>query len=116
MYLYVQSKLGALQFNDVDVSPLDGTYTARGRLPIFLQLIWDERGLFSGRFKACFPGKPGNEISDAVMSAGLESLGTTRCVSSVGVEYVLAPFTPRGGSAALLTCARGRKTQSLIRA
>ena len=60
------------------------------------------------------PGRPGDEVSDAVMSAGMESLGTTRCVSSVEVENVLAPFTPRGGSAALLTCARGRKTQLLI--
>ena len=50
------------------------------------------------------------------MSASVEPLGATRCVSPIGVENVLALLTPRGGSAALLTRARGRETHALAKA
>ena len=32
--LYVQPELGALRFNDVYISPVDGSDTARGRSPL----------------------------------------------------------------------------------
>ena len=47
MYLDVQPELRALWFNDVDISPVDGANTARGRLAILLHLVRDEHGLLS---------------------------------------------------------------------
>ena len=46
--LDVQPELGALRFNDVNVSSVDGSDTARGRLPVLLELIRDKHGLLSG--------------------------------------------------------------------
>ena len=108
--LYVQPELGALRLNDVNVSPVDGTHTARGRLSILLELIWDEHGLFRCGCESCLPGKFGDEISNAIMSASVKPLGATRRVSSVGVENVWALLALRGGSATLLSRARGRIT------
>ena len=71
MNLHIQPKLGALRFDDVNVSPVDGAHAARGRLPILLELIWDEHGLLSGCCKSCLPGKFGDQISDAIMSASM---------------------------------------------
>ena len=57
MDLDVQPELGALWFNDVNISPVDGSNTARGRLAILLDLVWDEHGLLSSGSQASLPGK-----------------------------------------------------------
>ena len=67
--LHVQPKLRALWFDDVYISPVNGSHTARGRLTILLDLIGDEHGLLSGGRQACLPGKFGNEVSNAIMSS-----------------------------------------------
>ena len=95
--LHIQPELGALRFNDVHVSSLDGSDTARGRLSILLDWIRDEHGLLSGGCQACLPGKFGYKISDAVMPAGVEAFGATSGMPSIGVENVGASLAPRGG-------------------
>ena len=47
VYLHIEPKLKALWLNDVYVSPVDRSDTARGRLTILLYLVRDEHGLFS---------------------------------------------------------------------
>ena len=65
--LDVQPELRALWFDDVYISTVDGSHTARGRLSIRLDLIRDEHSLLSGGRQACLPGKFGNEVPNAVM-------------------------------------------------
>ena len=67
MYLDIQPKLEALRFNDVNVSPVDGSNTARGRLAILLNLVGDEHGLLSSGSQASLPGKFRNQIPDPVV-------------------------------------------------
>ena len=55
--LHVHPELGALWFNHVNICAMDGTYTARGGLPILLDLIWNEPGLLSSGCKSSLPGK-----------------------------------------------------------
>ena len=86
---------------------MDGSDTARGRLPILLDLIRDKHCLLSGGRHACLPGKFGNEIPYAVMPACVKTFSATRGMSAVGIKDVLATFAPRGGSTALLSCPRG---------
>ena len=64
----------------------------------WLDLVWDEHGLFRGGCEACLPGKSGDQISNAIMSAGVSRFGATRSVSPIRVKDMLALFTPRGGS------------------
>ena len=68
---HIQPELGALRFNDVNISSVDGPDTARGRLPILLYLVRYEHSLFNGSCEACLPGKSGDEVSDPVVSAGV---------------------------------------------
>ena len=112
--LHIQPELGALRLNDVNVSSVDGSYTARGRLSILLYLVGDKHGLLSGGCQACLPGKFGYEVSDAVMPAGVESFGATCGMPPVGIENVGASLAPRGGAATLLPRARGRESQPLV--
>ena len=65
---HIWPELGALRLNDVNISSVDGPNTARSRLPIFLDLVRYEHGVFNGGCQACLPGKFGNEVSDAVMT------------------------------------------------
>ena len=85
---------------------MDRTHTARGRLAILLNLIRDEHGLLGGCRESCLPGKFGDEVPYAIMSACVESLGAASSMSAIGVKDMLAFFSPRGGSAALLSRAR----------
>ena len=95
--LHVQPELGALRFNDVHVSTVDGSDTARGRLSILLNLIRNEHGLLSSGRQACLPGKFGYEVSNAIMSACVKAFCATRSMSAVRIKDVLASLAPRGG-------------------
>ena len=57
--LDIEPELGALRFDDVNISPVNWTHTAWARLSIRLELVWDEHGLLSGGCEACLPGKLG---------------------------------------------------------
>ena len=114
--LHIQPELGALRFNDVHVSSVDGPDTAQGRLSILLDLVRDKHGLLSGGCQACLPGKFGYKVSDAVMPAGVEAFGATCGMPPIGVENMGASLAPRGGAATLLPRARGREPQPLIQA
>ena len=85
MYLNIQTELGALRFNDVNVSPVDGSDTARGRLAILLNLVRDEHSLLSSGCQSSLPGKFRDEIPDPVMSAGVESLCAAGSMSAIWV-------------------------------
>ena len=85
MYLDIQPELGALRFNDMNVSPVDGSDTARGRLAILLNLVRDEHGLLSGGCQSSLPGKFRDEIPDPVMSAGVKSLGAACSMPAIWV-------------------------------
>ena len=87
---------------------MDRSNTARGRLAIFLDLVRDEHGLFSGGSQASLPGKFRNQVPDPVMSAGVDSLGTARSMPAVWVQDVWASLAPRGGATTLLSRARGQ--------
>ena len=114
MYLDIRPELGALRLNDVNVSPVDGSNTARGRLAILLNLVRDEHSLLSSGSQAGLPGKFRNQIPDPVVSAGVESLGAACSMPAVWVQDVLTSFPPRGGPSTLLSRARGRETQALV--
>ena len=86
MYLDIQPELGALRFNDVNVSLVDGSNTARGRLAILLNLVRDEHGLLSGGGQASLPGKFRDQVPDPIMSASVESLGAAGSMSAVRVQ------------------------------
>ena len=58
--LDIQPELGALRFDDVHVSPVNGTHTARGRMSIWLHLIRDQHGLLCGGCETCLLGKFGD--------------------------------------------------------
>ena len=103
-------------FYDVYISTVDGSDTARGRLSIRLNLIRDEHGLLSGGSQACLPGKFGNEIPDAVMSASVQAFGATCSMSAIRIENVLAALSPRGGAATLLSRPGGGEAESLVKA
>ena len=92
---HIQPELGALQFYDVNVSPMDWAHTARGRLAILLDLIWDQHGLLCGGCETYLPGKFGDQIANAIMSASVQPFGATRGMSPIGVKNMLALFAPQ---------------------
>ena len=94
--LHVQPELGALRFDNVHVSLVDGTHAARRRLSILLKLVWDEHGLLCGGCESCLPGKLGYQISDAIMSASVQPFGAAGGVSPIGVKDMLTLFAFRG--------------------
>ena len=87
---------------------MNGADTARGRLAISLDLIRDQHGLFSDGCEAGLPGKLGEQVSDPVMSSGVQTFGTASRMSAIGIQKMLALFASRGDSAASLARAWGR--------
>ena len=71
--LYVQPELGALQFNDVHISSVDGS--------------------------DCLPGKFGYKVSDAVMPPSVKAFGAACGMPPIGIRNMGATLAPREGAA-----------------
>ena len=95
--LDVQPQLRPLGLNDVDVSSVDGSDTARGRLAISHDLIWNKHGLFCGGCEASLPGKFGDQVANSIMSAIIETFGAACGMPSKGIQDLRALFAHRGG-------------------
>ena len=114
--LHIQPELGAVGFDEVYISTVDGSDAARGRLAIRLDLIWSEHGLLSSSRQACLPGKFGNEVPDAIVPASVQAFGATCSMPAIRVKNVWTSLPPRGGASTLLSCPRGGESKSLVEA
>ena len=110
----VKPEFGTRWLNDVQVSPMDGSNAARGRLSIFKGLTRHKHILFNMRSQSRLAGHKSEVISHTIVPTRVQPFVAQASMSCQRVKDVIAALTPWGCAAAWFPSPWGGYPKSLL--
>ena len=111
---HIKPEFGTRGLDDVQVSPMYGSDTARGRLSIFLGLTRHKHVLFNLHGESRLAGNKSKVVTNPIMSASVKALVAKSSMASQGVKEVVAALAPGGCAPTWFSCPWGGHAYSLL--